>query len=386
MKVFLTGVTGLVGSAFVSALIKDQPDVQIVCMSRGNNARTAAQRVEACIREQCAFDGHPEDADNVIKHLTVVEGDVVSFDPEAMSKLDAVKDCDTIFHCAADVNLGKDPTGRTYNINYGGTCKMLELARRLPTKAFHYVSTAYTAGRNSGRVFEAAHPDNGFNNPYEESKYKAEMLVRESGFPFTIYRPAIITGRRSDGRVRRPLAFYRIVEFIGKLKKHHCAKNKINPLEVVDMGLHFQTMPVDRIFFVPIDFVCEAITKLFQKPVENRTYHVTGDSPVSTMQIHKAVCSVLRVGGVTITSDAAEEASADDKLTTRFLGDLLPYFSSEVIFDQTNIRAALGDEALDWETGDLGLRKMIESYFEDFFGNVEWIQELVKASRAERGE
>ena len=57
-----------------------------------------------------------------------------------------------------------------------------------------------------------------------------------------------------------------------------------------------------------------------------------------------------------------------------------------MVFDQTNIRAALGDKALDWQIGDRGLRMMIESYFEDFFGDVEWVQQLVKASRAERGE
>ena len=111
------------------------------------------------------------------------------------------------------MNLGKDPTGKTFHINYDGTVNMLELARLVNAKAFHYVSTAYVAGKLVGRAMEAVPQESGFNNPYEESKCKAEMLVRNSGFPFTIYRPAIITGRRRDGRIRKPLAFYyRILE------------------------------------------------------------------------------------------------------------------------------------------------------------------------------
>ncbi len=379
-KIFLTGITGLVGSAFTVALLRERKDVEITCLTRRNSAQTARERVEAIIRDQCEFDGCPEAADMVLSRVSVIEGDVVDLDVEKVAADPAAVGTDVIFHCAADVNLGKDPTGRTFRINYGGTENMLKLAKKLNAKAFHYVSTAYTAGRNTGVAYEGAHPDHGFNNPYEESKYKAEMLVRQSGFPFTIYRPAIITGRRSDGRIRKPLAFYRIVEFIGKIKKHRCAKLKLNPLDYLDLGLHFYTTPVDQIYFVPIDFVCEAITALFQKPVENKTYHVTGDSPVSTMGINDAVCKVLRVSGVQITP-AGTAVNMDEKLMSRFLGDLLPYFSSTIVFDQSNVRAALGAKALDWKTGQAGLEKMIQAYFADFFADVDWVQQLVQESR-----
>ncbi|MDD3885381.1 MAG: SDR family oxidoreductase [Victivallaceae bacterium] len=374
-KIFLTGITGLVGSAFTVALLRQRQDYEIVCLARRNPVKTAMQRTCDIIRDECAFDGCPEAADAIISRLKVIEGDVVTLDPEAMAKDPILAGTDIVFHCAADVNLGKDKTGKTFRINYNGTANMVRLAQLLKVKEFHYVGTAYVAGKLSGVAKEDTPIDSGFNNPYEESKFKAEMMVRASGIPFTVYRPAIITGRRSDGRIRKPLAFYRILEFMGKLKSHRCSKLGVKPTEYIDLNVNFNTIPSDRIYFVPIDYVQEAITALFQKPVENRAYHITGDSPVSTQQIDDAVCKVLRLKGVSVDSRTATP-EMDDKLMGRFLGDLLPYFSSNIVFDQTNVRKALGDKALDWVYGVESLEILSRSFYQDYFPNVEWLQEV----------
>jgi thioester reductase-like protein len=372
-KIFLTGITGLVGSAFVVKLLRERDDVKIVALTR-KGFKSAQERVEEIIKEQCEFDGCPEDASKVLASVEVVEGDVVDLDADKVAELPEVKDVDTIFHCAADVNLGKDPTGKTFRINYEGTKNVLALAKKLNVKAIHYVSTAYIAGKLVGRAMEDSPVDSGFNNPYEESKFKAEKMVRESGIPFSVYRPSIITGRLKDGRIRRPLAFYRILEFLGKLKKHRCAKLNLNPLEWIDLGVHFDAVPSDHVYFVPIDYVRDAITALFQKPVNNTCYHITGDCPVDTILIDEVICEVLKLKGVTVAKD--DDLSMDEKLMSRFLGDLLPYFSSDIIFDQTNVRNALGDQALDWKMGKEGLVVMMKTFLRDNFPNVDWVQEL----------
>ena len=374
-KVFLTGITGLVGSAFVVALLRERKDYQIICLARRNSVKTAAERTEEIIRSECAFEGCPEAADEVLSRVSVVEGDVVTMDPVALAADPQLKDVEIIFHCAADVNLGKDPSGKTFRINYNGTVNMIELARRLQVREFHYVATAYVAGRLCGVAYETAPIDNGFNNPYEESKFKAEMLVRNSGIPFSIYRPAIITGRRSDGRIRKPLAFYRVLEFLGKFKSHNCSKLGVAPTEWINMNLRFATAPSQHVYFVPIDYVQEAITALFQKPVTNTGYHITGDSPLTTRQIEDTICGILRLDGIVVGKSEAAD-SKDDKMMSRFLGDLFPYFSSDIIFDQTNVRKVLGDKILDWEYGVSGLERLIRSFYLDYFPNVEWVQQL----------
>ena len=64
-------------------------------------------------------------------------------------------------------------------------------------------------------------------------------------------------------------------------------------------------------------------------------------------------------------------------LMSRFVGDLFPYFSSDIVFDQTNVRKVLGDKVLDWEFGTKGLEIMMRSFFEDHFANVEWLQKVI---------
>ena len=384
-KVFLTGITGLVGSAFVVALLRERKDYQIVCLARRNSVKSAAERTAEIIRSECAFEGCPEAADEVLSRVSVVEGDVVTMDPAALAADPMLKDVEIVFHCAADVNLGKDPSGKTFRINYNGTVNMVDLARRLQVKEFHYVATAYVAGKLSGVAYETAPVDNGFNNPYEESKFKAEMLVRSSGIPFSIYRPAIITGRRSDGRIRKPLAFYRVLEFLGKFKSHNCAKLGVPPTDWINMNLRFATAPSQHVYFVPIDYVQEAITALFQKPVTNTGYHITGDSPLTTRQIEDTICTILRLDGIVVGQTKAAD-SKDDKMMSRFLGDLFPYFSSDIVFDQSNVRKVLGDKILDWEYGVAGLERLIRSFYLDYFPNVEWVQQLAttKADRLPR--
>ena len=382
-KIFLTGITGLVGSAFVVALLRERNDIEFVCLVRKSATESAIKRVGKIIKDQCIFDGCPECADAILKKISVIEGDILAMNPEDFAKQPELNGVDIVFHCAADVNLGKDLTGRTFRINYNGTENIVALAKALKVREFHYVGTAYVAGKLVGRAIEDNPINSGFNNPYEESKFKAEMLVRQSGIPFSIYRPAIITGRLHDGRIRKPLAFYRILEFIAKLKKHQCAKHHLDPLSYIDLDIHFNTVPSEHVYFVPIDYVQKTITALFQKPVCNKAYHVTGNSPVSTMQIDQAVCQFLRINSIEI-SKVEESANQDEKLMSRFLGDLLPYFSSDIIFDQSNVVAALGEKAIDWEFGLKGLNALIESFYADFFPNVEWLNELGKAAKEQK--
>ena len=374
-KVFVTGITGLVGSAFVVELVRQRDDYEFVCLARSGGGRTAEQRVDSIVRDECAFDSCPEIADKVLSRITVVDGDVVTIDPEQLAADPRMSGIDEVFHCAADVNLGKDPTGKTFRINFNGTQNIVRLAQLLKVSAIHYVGTAYIAGKLVGTAIENNPVDSGFNNPYEESKFKAEMLVRNSGIPFSIYRPAIVTGRRSDGRIRKPLAFYRVLEFIGKMKSHACSKAGIDPANWYNIKMNFTIAPSERVYFVPIDYVQEAITALFQKPVCNQAYHITGDSPLTTLQIENTIARVLRLDGLTVGTEKVFEEQ-DDRLMGRFLGDLYPYFKGDIIFDQSNVRRDLGDKVLDWTYGVQGLEKLIRSFFVDYFPNVEWIQQL----------
>lgn len=347
------------GASFVTAVLRSREDIEIVAVCRSGRGKTAEERARKVIAEQCAFDGVPELADKMLSHVKVISGDVSDF-PTA--EIVANGPYDIFFHCAADVNLGKDVDGKTFRTNLEGTRNALALAHLLKVKALHYVSTAYVAGTVVGRVMEGTLPATGFNNSYERSKFEAEKLVRECGIPYTIYRPSIIVGRLSDGLIRKPLAFYRIMEFLGKFKKHYCVKNGLPPSAPVRMSLRLESKSSDKIYFVPIDYVQKAISTIFFKPVENKCYHITGESPVSTKSIGEAIVSVLKVEGLSVM-DVVENPTLDEKLVQRMIEDLMPYFASQIIFDNTQVKAALGEEALAWKQDLPFLKRMATSFY-----------------------
>ena len=113
------------------------------------------------------------------------------------------------FHLAAvyDLAVARDVGMR---INVEGTKNVLEfLAGASGLKRLDYVSTAYVSGTAVGTYRETdLDVGQSFKNHYEETKFLAEVAVKESGLPAAIYRPGIVVGRLADGgdgEVRRPL-------------------------------------------------------------------------------------------------------------------------------------------------------------------------------------
>ena len=359
MKILLTGITGLVGASVVTAILRDHDDLEIVAVCRPGRGISAEDRVVKVIHDQCAFDGVPELAEKMLRHIRVIGGDIKNFPKEEIL---AAGPYDIFFHCAADVNLGKDPDGKVYQTNLEGTRNALEMAHLLKVKFLHYVSTAYVAGTYSGRVMEGTLPATGFNNSYERSKFEAEKLVMNCGIPYTIYRPSIIVGRLSDGLIRKPLAFYRILEFLGKIKKHYCVKNKIKPNSEITLNLRLLAGWSDKVYFVPVDYVQAAISRLFFKPVANKCYHITGESPVTTQDIEASVVQTLKVKGLRIV-DHADDLTQQEKMVQAMIGDLMPYFVSNITFDSSEVRAALGPEILDWKQDLAFLKRMAYSFY-----------------------
>ena len=363
-KVLITGITGLVGSAFTIEVCKRNSEVKFLAITRGKDDISAKERVRRTIVEQCEFDGLEDMAESVLERIEVVEGDISDSVHVAMAS--GLGNIDAIFHCAADVNLGADPTGKTFNANVRGTETLLQIGKELGVGAFHYVSTAYVAGKTEGTVMEDSLPAKDWHNAYEKSKFDSETLVRSSNLPFTIHRPSIIVGRRSDGKIRKPLAFYFILEFLAIIKERQCAKRHIEPSEWLDMPLRLEATPSDNVYFVPIDYVAETSAELFLSPPEGKTYHITGNSPVSTKSIDHAVQETLKVKNVKIV-DRITDQTSDEKLLHRFLGEFLPYFGSEAKFDTSNIVERFGERSLEWDFSGDKLKKFIGSFYRDNF-------------------
>jgi thioester reductase-like protein len=362
-RILATGVTGFIGTASVVELLRLDPKVEIVGLARSGGGQTAQERVAEAVHEECQIDGCPEFAPTALERIVVVDGDVA--DPDVVRR--DIPKVDTIFHCAARVNVSRDDLGaQTLAANTTGTRHMLDLAKRLRVETFHYVSTAYVSGKRDGTVYEEELVPTEFNNAYERSKFQAERLVRAAGIPFTIYRPSIVVGRLDDGVARKPTGFYHIVKFLSVLKKRACARDDIPESDWHPFSLRVPVRERGHVHLVPITFVQEATARLVRLPVRNRTYHLTGGMSLPSDMLIREIACWIGIGGmrpVPLPDDFNEFIPEEEELLFwEHMRDVICYFGSWATFDASNLKRDLDTSSLDGQLDRPAVARMIEWY------------------------
>ena len=170
-----------------------------------------------------------------------------------------VREITTVIHLGADTTFSL-PLQEARAVNTNGTRHALELAADCHSlERFVFVSTAFVAGRMTGSVAER---DNGsaagWVNTYEQSKYEAEALVRESGLPWLVLRPSTVVCDGLDGRVGQ----FNVVHRALRLYHHGLAAMMPGRNE----------SPVD---VVTSDYVGDAIARLaLHADLAGRTVHL----------------------------------------------------------------------------------------------------------------
>src|SRR5262249_7217881 len=113
-----------------------------------------------------------------------------------------------------------------------------------------------------------------FKNFYEETKFLAEMAVKESGVPAVVYRPGIVVGDSKTGETAKFDGPYFALNAMAKL-----------PSPGVFMKVGGGNSLVN---LVPVDFVLEAIARLSTwDGAVGKTYHLTDPSPKTAFQLEE---------------------------------------------------------------------------------------------------
>ena len=181
----LTGASGFLGRHLLKALAHHRPKVGFLVLARPNAAKKLRK----------LFDWLEPD------RLQIIEGDIMQ--PElGLAPHDAARIRDLVsevWHLAASTSFNEAEREHIEQANLGGTVRLLELARHIKhLENFYQISTAYVVGRNGSCSDEDTPPENPqFNNTYERKKWEVEKRVRQSGLPFTVFRPSIIIGESS---------------------------------------------------------------------------------------------------------------------------------------------------------------------------------------------
>lgn len=265
--IVLTGFPGFLGSALLPRILARDDGLRAVCIVQPRYLDVARRRADVLTAR----------APNLGGRIVLAEGDIREpglglADPGALHA-DAVE----VYHLAAiyDVSVSREPAER---VNVDGTRNVLDFAAACDgLRRVHHVSTCYVSGRHPG-VFTEDDLDVGqrFNNHYEETKYRAEVEVRERisrGMPATIYRPAIVVGDSRTGATRKydgPYFFIRLI----------LRQGRVAFLPVV--GDPDRT-PVN---LVPRDYVIDAMTRLAgMERSLGRVYHLADPDPLTIGQV-----------------------------------------------------------------------------------------------------
>ncbi len=249
--VLLTGATGFVGREILSRFL-EREDRHVFALVRADDDEHAADRLPA----------HPR--------LSAVAGDIeqggLGLSGEAGQRLR--REVTTVVHCAASVSFDMS-LEESRGVNVDGTLRMVEFARGCPRlERFSYISTAYVAGE-PGRLFREDELAVGqrFRNPYERSKFEAELALRTQGadLPLQILRPSIVVGDSATGHTSSFNVLY------GPLKAF--ARGKV-PAIPARRGA-----PVD---IVPVDYVADRVHELATNG-PNGTFHLVAGRNATTV-------------------------------------------------------------------------------------------------------
>ncbi len=201
--VFITGVTGLVGSYILKKYLENGH--RVLCLARSKGEVSAETRVQRALN----FWAEDKELFNS-KNILVLEGDItkdrLGLNREQLELL--ASETEEIVHAAALTDLEGD-VNVIQNVNVGGTQNLLEIGYEFYKKRklfkINYISTIYVCGDYDG-VFTEDDFDVGqdITIPYEKSKFNAEMMVRSyrrKGLWIDIFRLPAVVGESTTGKM-----------------------------------------------------------------------------------------------------------------------------------------------------------------------------------------
>ncbi|MGI5466665.1 SDR family oxidoreductase [Streptomyces sp. CA-132043] len=281
MAIVLTGATGFVGSHLLSELLRQ--DAPVIALVR-QEPELARARLACAVAATGAGPEQLRRLDSVRLVQSDLEQPLLGL--EQSSFHDLAREIDTLWHCAAHIDLDA-PEQAARRVNVDGTRRILQLAEAAeqPVHLVH-MSTAFVAGRRpSGTVSEDdLDGTHGFVNSYEQSKYEAEVLVRDWAAArrtaVTVLRPGVlVTSRPPAPRApRHPHAVIgaRLAVLASRGLERILRRAGLPLPDSGHVTARLAVDPQAAINILPVEYAAPAILRLASAPHPGgvRTHHV----------------------------------------------------------------------------------------------------------------
>ncbi|MDH5491886.1 MAG: SDR family oxidoreductase [Myxococcales bacterium] len=328
--ILLTGFpTCFLATRVLGRILERDPSAELRCLVQGRFAKPAQRTIEAlpaASRER----------------IVLLEGDAAAMDlglsgPEYVDLAARVEE---VHHCAAISYLGAERS-QAEQTNIGGAEEVLELAEAAAglRQIVHWSSAQVSGARRGFVLEEELNAKAGFHNHIEESRYRAEKILREAlpAAPITILRPTTIVGDSVCGEIDRLEGPYLLI------------------LLMLNSPVDFR-MPVPGrgdvpLNLVPIDYVVDAGLHIASDPRSiGRTFHIVDPDPLTARRVFELLANAAgrpspRGSLPTHLAAALLRAPGLDRLSHVPRG-FLEQLATEVVYDDRNARELLASSDL----------------------------------------
>lgn len=313
-NILLTGATGFLGGNFL--FWKLQTPGKVFVLVRGETLEQARQRIIENLHLCAKSYNIPHLSQQLLDdRLFCIVGDLKETGcgiSESQQKILSQYQFSEVWHCAASLSYRWKDKEKIDATNLVGTHHLLEVSRNLQAKRFVYISTAYTAGKQSGLIKEELQPEGiEFGNYYEESKNLAEKMVdkfsQENNMDYTILRPAIIMGpeiSQCSGGTRFGLygfcqEMHQLRHTLSQVKKQ---LRLVGDLESVGNFIHVDQVVFDMLYLKSSGFGPQAI------------YHSTNPSNLNLLEAIKQCEKHTGVDCITMVEQREGKISSFESL------------------------------------------------------------------------
>lgn len=358
---FVTGATGFLGQQFLRDVLRCS-NLKITALSRGRKGTPYDQRM-------------PFNVSGYTDRLRFVEGDVQYNDLGLEDELRAelAQTIDEVWHMAAITSFDEVLREKTFAVNLEGTRRVIEFTKTIKNLvAFNHISTAYVTGDLAYPeiIHETLNPrPETFRNPYDESKFEAEILVNDSGLPYHIFRPSIILGERVSGRCDGQTVYNiaKMVRLAKLLGEQDCESQGL-PLDhhsfrvVANLDAAKNMIPVDTVNH-------QMLSIRTTSPKPQSVFHITHPEPTSISLLVNIIAELLQASHYEIVDSLeGEELSIPEATLERVANVFRPYMvTSDPVFETKNVTALIGE--LDYPNLDTDfLRESLDAFYAQYFG------------------
>ncbi len=213
---FITGATGVVGSAVLAALL-ERPHTRFRLLIRAPSDAALEARLAGLLGSL----RQPHHATGA--RVTGLKGDVTlpRFGLDEATYRQLAAECTHVVHAAASVrmNLPLEAARTSAVTAVKHVLVFCEAGARAGVfEKAEFVSTVGVGGRWKGPLPERwIDEPRSFHNTYEQSKAEAETVVARAiaaGLPATVHRPSMVVGDSRTGHIPHFQVFYHLAEFI----------------------------------------------------------------------------------------------------------------------------------------------------------------------------